>query len=404
MPVLFLKILYTNMLALDLPEPTDEEKQHSAQLVAHITNNIDRSSGWINFAEYMQLALYSPGLGYYAAGRQKFGESGDFITAPELSPLFAQTLAQSIGRLLESMEQACVIEFGAGSGVLASGLLQELEALEQLPDKYLIIELSAELKHRQQQQIVQMVPDLADRVQWLDRLPDQSLNAVVLANEVLDAMPVRRFIKQHGSICDLGVSHDAGQLTFASTKAADDLQAAVQTIETDIGRTFDESYQSEVNLNIGPWLASIYNMLETGVVLLIDYGYPRAEYYLPERNMGTSMCYYRHRTQDNPLWFPGLQDITAFVDFSAVAQHGQATGFELFGYTSQANFLLDSGLSQILEAQFSGDNRQQLELAQQAKTLLLPTEMGERFKVMCLTKKWQYDVPGFGLRNYISSL
>jgi len=392
------------MLAMDLPEPSDDEKRHSAELVARINKEIDHSAGWINFAEFMQLALYCPGLGYYAAGKQKFGEAGDFITAPELTPLFAQTLAQSVSQVLSSIENACVIEFGAGSGALACGLLQELERQEQLPEKYLIIELSAELRHRQQQQIAQELPELLDRVQWLDCLPEQSLNAVVIANEVLDAMPVRRFIKQDGIICDLGVSHEDGQLTFATTKAADDLQAAVQTIESDIGRTFDESYQSEVNLNIGPWLASIYSMLDTGVVLLIDYGYPRSEYYLAERNMGTSMCYYRHRALDNPLWFPGLQDITAFVDFTAVSQHGQAIGFELNGYTSQANFLLDSGLAQILEAQFSEDNRQQLQLAQQARTLLLPTEMGERFKVMCLTKDWHSDVPGFGLRNYISSL
>ena len=392
------------MLALDLPEPSDEEKQHSAQLQAQIIRQIDLSAGWINFAEFMQLALYSPGLGYYAAGRQKFGESGDFITAPELSPLFAQTLARPVGQLLASMEQACVIEFGAGSGVLACGLLQELAALQQLPEKYLIIELSAELRHRQHQQISQQVPQLLGRVEWLDSLPEHSLNAVVIANEVLDAMPVRRFTKQHGVICDLGVSHKDGQLTFAITEAADDLLAAVRAIETDIGRTFDESYESEVNLNISPWLASIYNMLDTGVVLLIDYGYARSEYYLAERNMGTSMCYYRHRTQDNPLWFPGLQDITAFVDFTAVAQGAVAAGFEVNGYTSQANFLLDSGLPQILEAKFGGDERQQLVLAQQAKTLLLPTEMGERFKVMGLSKKWPGEIPGFALRNYISSL
>ena len=392
------------MLALDLPEPTDEEKLHSAQLVAQITKKIDQSSGWISFAEYMQLVLYSPGLGYYAAGMQKFGEAGDFITAPELSPLFAQTLAQSVSQILSSMDQACVIEFGAGSGALACGLLEELKRLGQLPEKYLIIELSAELRYRQQQQISRQLPDLFTRVQWLDSLPEQSLNAVVIANEVLDAMPVRRFIRQDGSICDLGVSHEGGQLKLVTTEATEDLLLEVQAIENDIGRTFEESYQSEVNLNIGPWLRSVYSMLDTGVVLLIDYGYPRSEYYLPERNMGTSMCYFRHRTQDNPLWYPGLQDITAFVDFSAVAQHALAAGFELYGYTSQANFLLDSGLPQIVEEQFSEDNRRQLQLVQQLKTLTLPTEMGERFKVMGLVKNQRMDIPGFGLRNYISSL
>ncbi|MCW8956669.1 MAG: SAM-dependent methyltransferase [Gammaproteobacteria bacterium] len=392
------------MLALELPEPTKDEKQHSTKLVARIIQEIDQSAAYINFAEYMQLALYSPGLGYYAAGQQKFGEAGDFITAPELSPLFAQTLALSICQILAAMDRACVIEFGAGSGVLACGLLSELDRLGRLPEKYLIIELSAELKQRQQQQIKQQVPHLLERVQWLDSLPEQSMNAVVIANEVLDAMPVRRFIKQGDKICDLGVSHEAGQLHLITTEATEDLQQAVVAIESDLDRVFADSYQSEVNLNIGPWLRSIYDMLDTGVALLIDYGYPRSEYYLPERNMGTSMCYYRHRTHDNPLWYPGLQDITAFVDFSAVAQHAQAAGFELYGYTSQGNFLMDSGLPQIVDAQFSGDSRQQLQLVQQVKTLTLPTEMGERFKVMGLSKNWQSEIPGFGLRNYLSSL
>ena len=371
---------------------------------ASIKKEIDQSAGWINFAEYMQLALYSPGLGYYAAGKQKFGEAGDFITAPELSPLFAQTLAQSVSHILASMDQPSVIEFGAGSGILACGLLKELERLGQLPNQYLIIELSAEFKQRQQQQIEQHVPHLLERVKWLDYLPEQGLNAVVIANEVLDAMPVRRFVKQDGIICDLCVSQEAGQLKLVTTEATEDLLYAVNSIESDIGRTFDEAYQSEVNLNIGPWLTSIYNMLDRGVVLMIDYGYPRTEYYLPERSMGTSMCYYRHRTLDNPLWYPGLQDITAFVDFSAVGDYAQTAGFELYGYTSQANFLLDSGLPRIVEAQFSEDNRQQLELTQQVKILTLPTEMGERFKVMGLTKNFHSHVPGFGLRNFISSL
>lgn len=392
------------MLALDLPEPTEDEKQHSAKLVARIIQEIDQSTGWINFAEYMQLALYSPGLGYYSAGQQKFGEAGDFITAPELSPLFAQTLAQSVSRILASMEQSCVIEFGAGSGALACGLLTGLERLGQLPEQYLIIELSAELQQRQQQQIAQQAPKLLDRVMWLDQLPVQGLNAVVIANEVLDAMPVRKFIKQDGIICDLGVSHEAGQLKLVTTEATAELKRAVQAIEQGIGRAFDEAYQSEVNLNIGPWITSIYSMLDTGVVLLIDYGYPRSEYYLPERSMGTSMCYFRHRTHDNPLWYPGLQDITAFVDFSEVAQQAHAAGFDLYGYSSQANYLLDSGLPQVMEAYFSEDSRQQLQLVQQVKTLTLPTEMGERFKVMSLTKNYSEDFPGFGLRNYSSAL
>ena len=392
------------MQKLDLPEPSIEEQQHSDKLLQHIGQQIEVAGGWIDFAHYMQLALYTPGLGYYSAGQQKFGEAGDFITSPEVSPLFAQTLAKPVADVLSSMQNACIIEFGAGSGKLAVDLLIELQQQQMLPEKYLIIELSAELKHRQQQILQQKIPQLFDRVQWLDSLPDQPLNAVVLANEVLDAMPVQRFVKTRQGVQALGVGRENNALNFATKAASQNLLQSVEHIEQDLQREFAADYISEINLNIEPWLQSVSDALNQGAVYLIDYGYPRSEYYSIERHMGTMMCYYRHRAVDDVFYSPGLMDITAFVDFTAVAEAGQQAGFDINGFTSQANFLINCGLAQRVEQQMSEDIKEQLPLVQQMKTLTLPSEMGERFKVMGLNKNLDMILPGFEMRDFRNRL
>ncbi len=392
------------MQILDLPEPDLDARQHSQVLVDVIQREIQAAGGWIDFADYMSLALYAPGLGYYSAGLQKFGEAGDFITAPELSPLFAQTLANPVAAVLGDMGGGNIVEFGAGSGVLAAGLLAELDHKQQLPERYFIIELSAELKQRQQQTLNQKVPELMGRIEWLDTLPRQPLKAVVLANEVLDAMPVRRFVTMDGKALPLGVAVTDEGLVLRPGEADTDLQQAVDHIEEDIGYQLAQVYRSEINLNIEPWLQSLADALLQGAVYLIDYGYPRAEYYLPERDMGTFMCYYRHRTHDDALWYPGLQDMTAFVDFTAVAEAAVAVGFDIAGFTSQSNFLLDSGIGQLLEQQMPETDRGRIALVQQMKSLTLPTEMGERFQVMALDKNLPGIVPGFGFRDYSERL
>ncbi|MCW9014115.1 MAG: SAM-dependent methyltransferase [Gammaproteobacteria bacterium] len=392
------------MQKLDLPEPSEDEKKHSQKLVTLIRHEIEAAGGWLDFARYMELALYAPGLGYYSAGLQKFGAHGDFITAPEVSPLFAQTLANPVAEVLSNMPAGDVIEFGAGSGVMAADLLAALKNQQSLPARYLIIELSAELRHRQKQTIAARVPELLSRVHWLSELPEQPVKAVVLANEVLDAMPVQRFVKQDGDIQALGVAWAKDGFTFKTQTADEKLQQAVVAIEQETGRPFSAAYSSELNLNITPWLQSIADVLSQGAVYLIDYGYPRAEYYSPERQMGTFMCYYRHRALDEPFWYPGLLDMTAFVDFTAVAEAALQTGFEVEGFTSQGNFLLDSGLAQLVEKQQTENIQQQLQIAQQMKTLTLPTEMGERFKVMGLSKNLAEIIPGFKLRDYRNRL
>jgi SAM-dependent MidA family methyltransferase len=392
------------MQKLDLPEPSSEEKQHSLKLMENINQKIEAAGGWIDFARYMEMALYTPGLGYYSGGQQKFGESGDFITAPEISPLFAQTLAKPVAQVLSKMGGGCVIEFGAGSGKLAAELLNELQQQNVLPEKYLIIELSAELKHRQQQTLQQYIPDLIDRVEWLEALPAQSLNAVVLANEVLDAMPVQRFVKTNQGLQALGVNVQNGAFGFCEKPATKNLAQSIAHIEKELERPLGEDYSSEINLNIQPWLQSISDLLNQGAVYLIDYGYPRSEYYAIERHMGTMMCYYRHRALDDVFFLPGLTDITAFVDFTAVAEAGLEAGFEINGFTSQANFLINCGLAQRVEQQMSDDIKKQLPLVQQMKTLTLPSEMGERFKVMGLNKNLDMILPGFEMRDFRNRL
>ena len=397
MPVTLLR--YISMMKLDLPEPDAAASDHSAQLAAIIRNTIAARSGWIDFSEYMELALYAPGMGYYTNGSQKFGEHGDFITAPEISPLFAQSLANPVAKILGSLLQPRIIEFGAGSGKLALDLLMQLELLQALPDQYFIVELSAELQQRQSQTILQHAPHLHERVSWLHTLPAIPLNAVVLANEVLDAMPVTRFVKLNGRFFPLGVVNHGEVFCLEAGTYDDTLHQYLVTIQNEIGYELCDGYTSEVNMNIHPWLKSLADVVNKGAVFLVDYGYPRREYYLPERSMGTLMCYFQHRSFDDALRYPGLQDITAFVDFTAVADAALKSGFEVQGYTSQAHFLLDCGLPVLFEEKIGTDKRKNMQWAQQLKTLTQPSEMGERFKAMMLTKNIEQNFPGFGLQD-----
>lgn len=388
----------------DLPAPSSVEIQHSARLVSLIREQIEASGGVIGFDQYMNMALYEPGLGYYSAGLQKFGASGDFVTAPEVSPLFAQCLVRQVQQVLMTMESGSVLEFGAGSGRLMCDLLAELEHLDALPEQYLVIELSADLQQRQQQLAQEKIPHLASRIQWLNSLPTEKINAVVIANEVLDAMPVRIFEKQADGVIEWGVGIDDDQLQWQAKDADDDLNNSVNDIEARLHYALSPGYRSELNPAVQGWLQSVGDVLNQGLVLLIDYGYAASEYYSPERSMGTLMCYYRHHGHDDPFYYPGLQDMTAFVDFTAVAEAALDTGFDVMGYTSQAQFLFACGLPQLFEQQQSDDLQEQLHLSQQVKTLTLPSEMGERFKVMGLGKDIDPLLIGFMMADYRNRL
>ncbi|MCW8934765.1 MAG: SAM-dependent methyltransferase [Gammaproteobacteria bacterium] len=385
------------MQTLELPEPTPDEKQQSQKLVEVIKQDIIEAGGWIDFERYMQLALYSPGLGYYSGGAQKFGEQGDFITSPEVSSLFAQTLSNPVSKLIEKIPDTNIIEFGAGSGKLAADLLRALQKKAKLPEKYFIIELSAELQQRQKDTIRQLVPDLLTHVQWLTKLPESRVNAIVIANEVMDAMPVKRFRVKNKNIEKLGVEIKGQQLELSYREADENLTKKVDALG--INRN-EYAYVSELNEHIKPWIKSITQCIEKGAIYLIDYGYPRSEYYSEERHMGTFLGYYRHRSIDAPLWYPGLQDLTAFIDFTEVAEAATENGFDVDGFTSQGNFLLNSGLSEVVENTATSSEIERLQIVQQMKTLSLLGEMGERFKVIGLSKGLEENVPGFEFRDF----
>lgn len=349
----------------------------------------------IPFVEFMQLALYAPNEGYYSSGLPKIGMQGDFITAPELSPLFGKTIANQCQQIISTIPSPVLFEFGAGTGKLCVDVLTHLESLDCLPESYCILEVSANLRHRQGELIAEKIPHLAHKVQWLDRWPENPFNGVVLANEVLDAMPIHRFIHTDAGLMESYVSlNEQNQLREEFLPCEN--QPLIDYVRQDLCLT-STPYLSEANLFIKDWIAAIYQMLSQGVVLLIDYGFPRHEYYHPDRNQGTLMCHYRHQSHANPLLNPGEQDITAHVDFTHVAEAGQEAGFHIAGYTNQASFLLANGLLSLVNA--IDNEREQIKAKQAIKQLTNPNEMGELFKVIALTKNIEIALNGFLLQD-----
>ena len=349
----------------------------------------------------MELCLYAPGLGYYSAGQRKFGAGGDFVTAPEISPLFGQCLAHSCRTVLESVG-GDILEFGAGSGQLAVDILGELQHDTCLPGRYLILERSAELRQRQHQVLQQQLPQLLDRVSWIDCLPESGFHGVMLANEVLDAMAVERF-QWDGRVASLfHVGCEDETFQWRLLQQQDETAAAVEALAASC--QLPPGYISELNVALPAWVQSVAERLKQGMLLLIDYGYPRREYYHPQHSSGTLMCHYRQRAHDDPFLWPGLQDITAHVDFTAVAEAALATDLDVGGYTTQAFFLLDCGLEELMQKAGPTDSTHYIQLAQQAKTLILPGEMGERFKCIGLTRGLTTTVPGFRLQDFRNRL
>lgn len=352
------------------------------------------------FVEFMQLALYAPGEGYYSSGLHKLGKQGDFITAPELTPLFGKTLANQCQQILTAVDSPVLFEFGAGTGTLCVDLLSHLDELNCLPESYYILEVSANLRHRQQELIQQKIPHLAHKVQWLERWPEIPFNGVIIANEVLDAMPVNRFMQTNEGIMEsyitLNEQNELSELFKPSQN-----QRLLTYIRDNLA-LHPTPYLSEANLFLDDWILNIYRMIDQGVVLLIDYGFPRHEYYHPDRNQGTLMCHYRHHSHPDPLLHPGEQDISAHVDFTHVAEAGQQAGFHIAGYTNQASFLLANGLLSLVNR--LDNEREQFQAKQAIKQLTQPSEMGELFKVIALTKNIEIDLNGFQLQDKRVSL
>ncbi len=373
-----------------LPDPTPDEQARSASLSEIIRKEVGDNS--LSFTRFMELALYAPGLGYYSAGATKFGPSGDFVTAPELGDVFARCLAQQCAQVLSVLEGGDILEVGGGSGVFAADLLTELAHLDQLPDHYYLLEVSASLREHQKQQIREKIPELIQRIHWIDTFP-KSLRGLVLANEVIDAMPVTLFTNHGGSIRERCVAVDGENFVWIDGPASNELTERINKLD------LPSDYVSEVNFFGEAWIRSISEFLSQGVVLIVDYGFPEHEYYHPQRSMGTLMCHYRHRAHSNPLILAGLQDITAHVDFTAMATAADETGMDVLGYTAQAPFLMSNGLEDVLLKSQATDVSRHLELTNQVKKLTLPSEMGELFKVLALGKKFDSSLQGFGLQD-----
>lgn len=381
----------------DLPAPPAQLARHSKQVLAHILAEI-RSGGPISFERYMELALYAPGLGYYSAGTAKFGPEGDFVTAPTSGDLFARCLARQIQQIqpeLTGLE--AVLEVGAGTGVMAAQLLTSLAELNCLPDKYLILERSGDLRDRQAQ-LLRVLPDeLAQRVTWLNAPPEEPFEGVVVANEVLDALPVRRWVMTDDGLRELRVGETDGQLGWIRAQPEVPLSSAFSTLTGRVQWPFESGYESELLLHTGAWLQSFSQCLTRGAMLLVDYGYTESEYYHPQRSQGTLICHYRHRGHSDPFFLPGGQDISAFVDFSNVAWAATACGLDVAGFATQAHFLLALGITDLVSAG-------SLEEVQQVKRLTLPTEMGEKFKAMALLRDVSLPLLGFSLENRLDRL
>ena len=357
-----------------LPEPEAEALAASGALLQRIREELAAGGNWIGFARYMELALHEPVLGYYAGGAAKLGAPGDFATAPELGALFARTLARQVAELLLPGE--AILEFGAGSGALAEALIAELS-----PEQYLILETSAELRARQEAR-------LGARARWVERLPER-FRGVMLANEVADAMPVHAVTWRPHGVQERGVAEIEGRLAWAERPAFGELLAAARALAVPV------PYESEIGLVARAWTKLLAARLARGALLVADYGFPRHEYYHPQRSMGTLMCHYRHRAHGDPFFHPGLQDITAHVDFSAMAQAARAGGLEVLGFASQAQFLVNCGITGLLEREDTANAARYAPRAAEAQRLLSPAEMGEIFKVLAVGRGVSRPLLGF---------
>jgi SAM-dependent MidA family methyltransferase len=385
----------------DLPAPSPDACAASAELTRLIADEI-AASGWLSFARYMELALYAPGLGYYAGGAHKFGDGnsgGDFLTAPELTPLFGQALARQVAQVLTA-SAPLVIEAGAGSGRLAADLLPALDALGCAPERYSILELSGELRARQAKAIGEHAPQFLARVEWLDTLPEK-FSGCLIGNEVLDAMPTHAVRWREDGLLECGVGLTEGQFVTVERPASTALRAAAETIAV------HAPYRGEISLAVRAWVTELARRLETGAMILLDYGLPRRELYHPQRDGGTVRCHYRHRVHDDPFWHPGLSDITSHVDFTAVAEAGFDAGLSVLGYTSQAQFLINCGIGELLQEKVgAGDTATAANLRANGavSVLLSPNEMGELFKVIALGRGMPQPLLGFTRGDRVHAL
>ena len=385
----------TSSRTTSLPLPDADALAHSERLAGLIRNEIAANEGAIPFSRFMELALYAPGLGYYSAGARKFGEEGDFVTAPELGPIFAACIAESVAPVLQQIGPSAVFfELGGGSGAFAEVALKRLLELDALPDRYLILEPSADLRERQRERLQQhLSPMLFELVEWPNGPLPGEWSGVLFANEVIDALPTPRFAIRDGEVFEEYVVVEGDGFARTLRPADAFLSNAVRHVEHRLEHSLAEGYRSEVLPQLPYWIQAVSGGMQRGAMLFVDYGHPRGEFYEPERSDGTLRAYYRHRTHAEPLLWPGLQDLTASVDFTALAEAGVAAGFDFAGYCSQASFLLGNGMAGVLERiERIKDPTEQQHRRNEVKKLTLPSEMGERFQVMGFEKDVEFGI------------
>jgi len=391
-------------LTTSLPIPSEEALSHSARLVEYLKQKIHSHSGWLSFADFMDGLLYAPGLGYYAAGATKFGSAGDFVTAPEISPLFGRTLARYIVPTLHQMDDAVILEPGAGTGRLAASILEALQTSGKLPERYLILEPSPSLQHIQRDNLTEWIPDLIDRVEWLQAMPEK-IRGIVVANEVLDAMSVHLMVTtdQKGVFLERGVTVSVNEKESEKESASSSFSPATFIwrddpaspqmnewaslhLRAEGGDDHEPGTVFELALPAHAWCRSLADRLEQGKIILIDYGFPAREFYHPQRRNGTLMCHYRHHAHDDPFLYPGLQDVTAHVDFTSIARALQNGGLTLDLYQTQAGFLLANGVLETLTPGLEPGSLAWLKETTALQKLLSPAEMGELFKVIVASR------------------
>ena len=384
-----------------LPALSPEEALHSAAVGEQIRAQIRAAGGAVTFDEFMETALYAPGLGYYSAGSVKIGAGGDFVTAPEISGLFGQCIARQCEQVLADTGGE-ILEIGAGTGLLAVQVLEALGRRGRLPERYAILEVSADLAQRQRARLQALSPPLRERVVWLERLPETPVNGVILANEVLDALPFHRFSIRAGAVRELLVALDGDAFVAREAPPSRELESAWESMLGELPAPLPNGYVSEICLRMAPWIAGISEHLARGLLLLFDYGLPRAHYYHPQRDDGTLRCHFKQRAHPDPFVHVGVQDITAWVDFTRVAEAAIAAGLEVLGFATQAAFLLATGIEE-LAAQVEGTVAH-ARIAGEARRLLMPGEMGEACKAIALGRGYDAALEGFALQDLRRSL
>ena len=382
----------------DLPTPDDASLNHSSIVLEELVKKTNTNEGWINFADFMQFILYEPGLGYYSSGTRKLGVGGDFTTAPEISNFFGACLADCMIKILHSCPKQMVLEIGAGSGQLAFDILTRLDNQGFVPDQYYILELSADLKDRQQRLLAKLPNNLLEKVTWLDSLPENFITGVIIGNEVLDAMPCRRFRIRDEDIYEIGISCTNQRLIEQDKLADEVIKDLVHKIEKELNRKFANGFISEIRPDYKHWFTALSSSLVSGVIMFIDYGCSRGEYYSTDRSSGTLVCHYQNKAHYDPLFLPGVQDLSAWVDFSLVADIGLRHGFKVETYTSHRDFLLFTGILELVDEIL--DQNKRFKINQAVKQLLLPSQMGDTFKFMLLSKDCMIEESFIEVRDF----